>query len=99
MDVVIDLEDKTEIHSIAADFMQICGPDVYMPASVTISVSDDGVNFTELKRIDHQVVKDNKVSFINFGWQGQTNARYVRYQADADKNIGGVLFVDEIVVK
>jgi hexosaminidase len=99
MDVVIDLEKETEIHSIAADFMQICGPDVYMPASVVISVSDDGENFTELKRIDHKVVKDNKVSFINFGWQGDAKARYIRYQADADKTIGGVLFTDEIVVK
>ncbi len=99
MDVVIDMEKDTDIHSIAADFMQICGPDVYMPASVTISVSNDGENFTELKRIDHKVTKDNKVSFINFGWEGNAKARYIRYQADADETIGGVLFTDEIVVK
>jgi hexosaminidase len=99
MDVVIDMEKDTDIHSIAADFMQICGPDVYMPASVTISVSNDGENFTELKRIDHKVTKDNKVSFINFGWEGNAKARYIRYQADADEAIGGVLFTDEIVVK
>lgn len=99
MDVVIDLEQETDIHSVAADFMQICGPDVYMPASITISVSNDGENFTELKHIDNTVVKDEGLSFKNFGWEGEAKARYVRYQADADKTYGGVLFTDEIVVK
>jgi hexosaminidase len=90
---------ETDIHSVAADFMQICGPDVYMPASITISVSTDGENFTELKHIDNTVVKDEGLSFKNFGWEGEAKARYVRYQADADKTYGGVLFTDEIVVK
>lgn len=98
LDVVIDMERETPIHSIAADFMQICGPDVYMPATVVISVSNDGTNYTELKRIEHEVVKDDGVSFLNFGWEGEATARYIRYKADYGQ-FGGFLFTDEIVVK
>lgn len=98
VDVVIDLESETEIHSIAADFMQICGPGVFMPAKAIISVSADGENFTQLVEVDHKVVKDDAVSFKNFGWKGKTKGRYVRYQALPSKEFGGVLFVDEIVV-
>ena len=58
MDVTIDMEKETEIHSVGADFMQVCGPEVFMPSEVIISVSNDGKEFTELKRMEHKVVKD-----------------------------------------
>ena len=79
--------------------MQICGPDVYMPTKVIISASEDGETYSVLAEVNHKVTKDDKVSFKNFGWKGKTRARYIRYQADADSKIGGVLFIDEIVVK
>lgn len=99
MDVVVDLGTDTIIHSVAADFMQICGPYVYMPKQVIISVSSDNKEFTELKEINHEVVKDDAVSFKNFGWSGETSARYVRFQAFPADIAGAVLFTDEIVVK
>ena len=99
IDLTIDLEKETAIKSVGADFMQICGPGVFMPKQVIISVSNDGKEFTELAKIDHQVVKDDAVTFKNFGWEGEANARYVRYQAEIDRNFGGFLFVDEIVIK
>ena len=76
--------------------MQICGPDVWMPAEVVISISSDGKKFKELTRIHHDVVRDNEVTFKNFSWSGNAKARYVRYQALADH---GILFTDEIVVR
>ena len=99
VDVTIDLEKETAIKEVNADFMQICGPGVFMPKEVIISVSNDGQEFTELTKIAHEVVKDDAVSFKNFAWTGETNARYVRYQANIDRNFGGFLFVDEIVIK
>ena len=54
--------------------MQVCGPEVFMPSEVIISVSNDGKEFTELKRMEHKVVKDDKVTFINFGWEGNAKA-------------------------
>ena len=99
VDVVIDLEKETPIHSVAADFMQICGPEVFMPERVVISVSNDGKEFTQLAEIKHEVVRDGAVTFKNFGWEGEASARYIRYQALASDKFGGVLFTDEIVVK
>lgn len=96
VDVTIDLEKVQPIQYVGADFMQICGPDVWMPAEVVISVSKDGKKFKELARIHHDVVKDDEVSFKTFSWSGNEKARYVRYQALADH---GILFTDEIVVR
>ena len=99
IDLTIDLEKETSIKNVYADFMQICGPGVFMPKQVIISVSNDGKEFTELTKIDHQVVKDDAVTFKTYGWEGEANVRYVRYQAEIDRNFGGFLFVDEIVIK
>ena len=99
VDVTIDLEKETPIKEVNADFMQICGPGVFMPKQVIVSISNDGKEFTELAKVDHQVVKDDAVTFKTFGWTGEANARYVRYQASHDEQFGGFLFVDEIVIK
>ena len=98
MDVVIDLEKVTKIHSVSADFMQIWGPYVYMPSKVVISSSVNGKDYTQLTAIDHQVQKDDSVSFKKFSWEGETDARYIRYQAMADSLYkDGIQFVDEIL--
>ncbi len=98
VDVVIDLEEVRNISSVSADFMQICGPGVFMPASIIISVSDNGTDFVELHRIDNEVIRDDAVTFKTFGWDGTAQARYIRYQA-LRSTFGGFLFVDEVVVK
>lgn len=99
MDVVIDLGEEKDIQSIGADFMQICGPDVWMPAKVIISAGTSRDDLKELVSIDNKVERDTVVSFKNFGWEGNARARFIRYRADADSVFGGVLFIDEVVVK
>lgn len=99
VDVVIDLEQSTTIRRVYADFMQICGPGVFMPARVLISISDDGEQFTPLQELTYPVVKEGKASFHRFGWQGEATTRYVRYQSFPDETYGGVHFTDEIVVE
>ena len=99
VDVTIDLEEVMDIHFIGADFMQICSPGVYFPTKVIISASSDGETFETLAEIDQEVEQDDAVSFRNFGWTGETRARYVRYRSFPDAKYGGVHFVDEIVVQ
>lgn len=99
LDVTVDLGAMTDIRSIAADFMQVVGPEVFLPVEVIISVSEDGESFTELSRQAHEVVKSDAVVFKNYEWTGDTKGRYVRYQARAGKEFGGWIFTDEIVVK
>lgn len=47
MDITVDLGEMKEISSIAAEFMQLSGPYVWLPREVIISISEDGNTFTE----------------------------------------------------
>ena len=98
VDVIIDLEKVTDINSISADFMQICGPGVFMPCLVEIAISEDGENYTKIAEIEHEVVLDELPSFKAFGWEGSAKTRYIRYKAHRSRYTG-FLFVDEIVVR
>lgn len=98
VDVTIDMGEPTTIHSVKADFMQYCGPGVYMPCKVEIWGSLDGENFEPLTTIDHEVTYEDTPSFMNFGWEGETEVRYIRYKAHRSK-FSGFLFTDEIVVR
>ncbi len=98
VDVTIDLGAEKELNSIAADFMQMCIPDVWFPAKVTISLSSDGTTFRDIALIEHTVVRDEELSFKNYGWSGSDKGRYVRYRAECGPQRGW-LFTDEIVVK
>lgn len=99
LDVTIDMEAETSIHSVTAAFMQVVGAEVFLPASVTISISDDGINFTELKHQTFEVTKEDPIKFTDISWVGNAQGRYVRYQAQAGKEFGGWVFTDEIIVK
>lgn len=98
VDVTIDMGEVTHIESIAADFMQYCGPGVFMPCLVEIAISVDGENYTKIADIEHEVVVEDVPSFKSFGWEGSTEARYIRYKAHRSK-FSGFLFIDEVVVK
>lgn len=99
LDVTIDLEAVTELRSISADFIQVVGPEVFLPREIIISVSSDGTDYNEVKRIEHETSTSEVFTFRNFGWEGDTSARYIRFQARADKTLGGWIFTDEIIVK
>lgn len=99
LDVTIDMEADVSIHSVTAAFMQVIGAEVFLPASVTISISDDGTNFTELKHQTFEVTKEVPIKFTDISWEGNAQGRYVRYQAQAGKEFGGWIFTDEIIVK
>ena len=100
IDVTIDLGEMKEITAVHADFMQMCIPDVWMPAEVTIALSSDCNNFETVADIKHNVVRDEGLSFKNYGWKSDNpiKARYVRYMAKSGKQ-GGWLFTDEIEIK
>lgn len=99
LDVTIDLETEMEIHSVSADFIQVVGPEVFLPGEIIISVSSDGMNFSELTHFVHESSKSEVFTFKNLGWKGDARARYVRFRAHADKNFGGWVFTDEIIIK
>ena len=100
LDVTVDLGRLTDVHSVEMDFMQVCGPEVFLPAETVISVSDDGSEFRELRRITRDVVRDDRVTFVTDGWyaaDASVRARYIRVQARSGQ-FGGWIFTDEIVI-
>ena len=97
--VTIDMEKETPIHSVTAAFMQVVGAEVFLPETVIISISDDGINFTELQKQHFEVSKETPIRFTDISWQGEAKGRYVRYQAQAGSEFGGWIFTDEIIVK
>ena len=98
IDITIDLGEEREISTVSADFMQMCIPDVWLPAKVTISLSSDSAEFRDIATIVHNVVRDEGLSFKNYGWNGKEKGRYVRYRAECGPQRGW-LFTDEIIVK
>ena len=100
MDITVDLGEMKEISSIAAEFMQLSGPYVWLPREVIISISEDGNTFTEQARLHTDVpTTEDRLVFRTYEWDGKASARYVRYQALSNGIEGGWLFTDENVIK
>lgn len=98
LDVTIDLLRPTTIHSVAADFLQVAGAEVYTPLNVELLVSDDGTHFKPVWAEHREVDTTIPFSIVNQQWRGKEKARYVRLKAlSGDK--GGWIFTDEVVVK
>lgn len=100
VDVTIDMGEVTTLSSINARFMQSIGPHIWFPEYVKISVSDDNEEFTVLTNERNTISRKKPGTiFENFGWQGNVEARYIRYQAPAIEIEGGAwVFIDEITV-
>lgn len=109
MDMTIDLQQPTEISSVAISTCVAKGDWVFDARSLTVEVSDDGKTFTKvasedypaLKQADRDGVYDHQLSFA------PVTTQYVRVIASPEKTLpawhGGkgknaFLFVDEIAV-
>lgn len=99
VDVTVDLGKVSDIRQVEADFMQLRGPEIWLPKEVAISFSDDGKTFTEVKRIVTDVpVTETKLVFRNYRWEGSAKTRYVRFVGLLNREVMGWLFTDEIVI-
>lgn len=96
LDVTVDLGKRQKVSSVATEFMQSCGPEIYFPGEYVVSLSDNGSDFTEVYSQSYEAVKTAQPEYKFLTWKGAKQARYVRVQAKA--SIGWV-FADEIVVK
>lgn len=98
-DVTLDLGEVTDIHYIGGTFMQLVSPYVFMPKKADIYVSEDGKDFVHLAEVWNDVsLRTEDLVFRSFDTVCDTKARYVRYTASRNDEIGGWLFIDEIVV-
>jgi hexosaminidase len=104
LNVKIDLEQATQISRIDIGFLSDQESWVYLPLSMEILVSKDGINYTSVKKIDlgESAQKGKMVQQINAGFETQT-ARYIKIiatnagKANTDKK-DRYLMADEISV-
>lgn len=78
--------------------MQLTGPGVYMPANVTVAISEDGKEFKTIQSLENDVpYTDASLRFKTFVFDLKGNtARYLRITGKNEKK--GFMFSDEVVV-
>ena len=96
MDVTIDLGARQSISTVATDFMQSCGPEIYFPGEYRVSVSDNGTDFTEVYNKSYELKKTDTTEYKTLTWKGKCQTRFVRVQAKAGY---GWVFADEISIQ
>lgn len=98
LDVVIDLGQPRSIHTVEADFLQSLGPEIYLPETIEILTSNDGLSYTLLYNTRARR-NPQPMAYQTMGWHASpTTARYVRFRAMAGER-GGWIFTDEIIVR
>lgn len=98
-DVTVDLGRDEKIRSVACDFMQACGAEIYYPSAFRVSVSTDGQRFSELSHERFPFSANEQQGVRTLCWKGRAvRARYIRIQAMPAER-GGWVFTDEIVVR
>lgn len=97
MDVIVDLGKKTVLQGLSMRFMQLIGPGVYIPNSVTVLLSEDGKHFNEVKEVKNDISStDPRLLFKTFHFDlNGKSARYIRLKVDKQR---GYMFTDEIIV-
>ena len=96
--MTVDLGRNEKIRSVACNFMQACGAEIYYPSVFRVSVSTDGRQFSELSNERFPFSADEQQGVRTLCWKGRAvRARYIRIQALPTAH-GGWVFTDEIVV-
>jgi len=99
MDVLLDLGEVKKISHVEGDFLQSCGPDIFFPYNMVISVSKDGRNYKTIYDGDYSgIYAAKQEDYRQLEWNGNTKARYVRVQALPGPKRGWV-FCSELIVK
>ena len=109
LEAVIDLGEKQRIKRVGGNFIQDEKSWIFMPLTVEYYVSDDGINFRLLEKIDNEIPQDKSGCITHtFFTSKEINARYIKIKA---KNTGvnpdwhlskgekAWLFTDEIIIE
>ena len=103
MGAVVDLGEQTLIKEVIVGTLENQGPQIYFPTAVTVFVSNDGENYTEVGVEKRAYAKNPSFDLMDF--KVSFEAQSVRYVKVIAKNLGKTpkggnawLFVDEIII-
>ena len=107
-EAIIDLQQKRPVNYVAVHVLQDPSPWILYPKELIIYSSDDGKNFTEIKRIVNNKKQNiETIEVMEMGSKVETKTRYIKVKAlNAGKlpswheSAGNPshLFIDEIIV-
>lgn len=98
-EATVDLGAVKPLHYAGAAFMHSEGAWIHLPETVTVSVSSDGKEFTEVATIATDVdPMYPKIMVKDFGAPINAHGRYVKFSATKNPRPGAWLFVDELIV-
>lgn len=110
-EAVVDLQAKKEISEISSNYLQDSRSWILLPKEVEYFVSNDGINFKSIGKMNHNLAWNTEETFAkNFVYQlpKKVKARYIKVVAknfgvlpQGHQGAGGdaFIFVDEIEVK
>lgn len=96
--LTIDLGTLQTIHELSAEFIQVRSAYIFLPASVQVEVSADGVNYTEMGTMGQPALGlENQVKPLRMVSTQGVNGRYVRLTVQPGSFAW--TFMDEVVIK
>lgn len=108
--VIIDFGKVIDVNKISANFLENQGSWIFLPQTITVAFSEDGINYSERYLISNNEIKENYETEIkSFDKKFKDiKAKYVHFIADNigacpsfHKGAGGpsFIFIDEIVIE
>lgn len=99
IDVVIDLKRKTSVRTLHVNFLHMPERKIYLPVDISVYTSLDGVNFKEISKISGLDYSDKRLEYKTCSLDlCSEKTRFIRLKA-VNKDVGNILFVDEIVIE
>lgn len=110
MDVVVDLGELQQVHTLGAGFLQDENSWIFMPASVQFEVSSDGTNYVEVGLLQNEIDPKESGGLVHDFVVNNVDRkiRYIHVKATSqglcpDWHVGagspGWIFADEIWIK
>lgn len=104
MELIIDLENPTEIKKVTIGSLENQGSGIYFPVGVEVLLSDDGMTYKSVGDINRPYAVNSSSELKDFVLEiGQQSARYVKVIA---RNLGtpptgggSWMFIDEVIVE
>jgi hexosaminidase len=103
MEVVINLDEPTEIRQVSVGSMENQGPGIYYPVAIEVLVSDDGKTFTPAAQMERPYAPNAGSELKDFALEfDPVQASHVKVIArnlmQSPRGGGVFIFIDEIVI-
>ena len=96
LDITVDLgDDGKRINAFEVSYLSVDTAGIYIPSSITVNGSFDGIHFTELGSLDIPEFVNDSVMTAVLDLENEFDYRYIRFSV---KRISAWVFIDEVTV-